>query len=105
MNDDILLFRYPGHYAILKARDDIKDVDKIGELVSQVMRTSEGPKCIVFWYLMNGKSVNYLDISLRINNKHFKVWQRKGHQGNYWHRGAFSLPKTEVEYYVGISLY
>lgn len=86
---------------MLRSRDTWKDVNKIGELLTQdPVDTSKGPKCLTFFFMMNGKSINRLNIFLRVNNRFFKVWQRKGHQGDDWQRGAISLPKTNVEYFV-----
>ena len=93
-----------GHYALLAARDPFKHVHQIGELISEPVDTSKGPKCAVFHFLMNGRTVRSLSVYLRLNNKYHKVWTRAGHQGNYWHRGAFTIPQVNVRGGLYVSL-
>ena len=48
----------PGYYIALKARDPYKDVTRFGELISFAVQTTDGPKCVVFYFMMNAKSVS-----------------------------------------------
>ena len=91
-----------GYYAVLVAENKYKDNNKVGELISSAIRTPNNDKCVVFYYMMNGASITHLQIFVRVNNKYFKLWHKVGHQGNYWQRGAFSLPKSDVKYYVSV---
>ena len=95
---------HQGYYALLTTRDKVKDVNKIGEIISDPISTKDGHKCIIFYFLMNGIAVNYLKFYLRVNNVYFQIWNRQGHQGKSWLKGAISLPKSNVEYYVKLLL-
>lgn len=89
-----------GYYAVLKGNDPFMDNNKIGELISRPIRTPDSHKCVVFYFVMNGRSISYLRFYIRVNNKFYKVWERNGHQGNFWQKGAISLPKSDVTYHV-----
>lgn len=83
-----------GRYAYLSATDPFYHNAQVGRLISNKIPANKDGRCVTFYYQLNGKNINYLDWYIKIVDKQefYTYWQRNGHQGNYWQRGAFSIP-------------
>ena len=93
---------YTGQYAYISPANIFTDTGQVGRLISTKIPTNAGDKCVSFYYEMNGKHIGYLDFFIRTMNtkKFYTYWSVKGHHGNYWQRGAFTIPNRNEPYEV-----
>ena len=53
------------------------------------------PKCLRFWYHMNGRDINALNVYLKSgSNLGTPVWTKQGEQGNVWHEASVDIQKN-----------
>jgi len=97
-----------GYYAYVEAGslDHYKKVT----LKSSEFPANFGDKCLTFYYNMNGKSMGSLIVKIVYNSgSSMWIWDKKGHQGNYWKAAATNLPNSnepfilQIEGEIGIS--
>ena len=57
--------------------------------------------CFTFYYMMNGKHIGYLDLSVKTkSNQMINLFRKNGHQGNDWINAAVNLPDLNESFSV-----
>ena len=69
------------------------------QLVSPLTR---GPKCLRFYYYMNGSDIGNLDVLLwpREQQDNYLMWRKSGEQGSQWKKASVDVGYTG-EFQVG----
>ena len=96
------MFLVLGRYALVAGTDPLQHTNQVARLISRQIDPRNGNLCVTFYYQLNGKSIGYLDFFIKtVKSKQFETfWSRKGHQGNYWKKGAFTIPAQSEPYEV-----
>ena len=63
------------------------------QLLSPLIR---GPKCLHFYYYMNGSDIGNLDLLLwpREQQDSYLIWRRSGEQGDMWLKASVDVGYT-----------
>ena len=63
------------------------------QLLSPLIR---GPKCLRFYYYMNGSDIGNLDLLLwpREQQDSYLIWRRSGEQGDMWLKASVDVGYT-----------
>ncbi|XP_066927592.1 uncharacterized protein [Clytia hemisphaerica] len=89
------------HYAFLSGKFEDSNVKyKDGRLISEPIFEFNQTHCVTFYYQLNGRNIKHMDLYIRlIKSGGFKnFWSLKGHQGNSWKRGAFTIDEQKEPY-------
>ena len=68
-------------------------VNQPAQLLSPLIR---GPKCLQFYYYMNGSDIGNLDVLLwlREQQANYLMWRRSGKQGDQWMKASVGVGYT-----------
>ena len=73
-------------------------------LESPYFSANSGDKCMRFYYNMNGKDMGTLRVMLIYQSgSSMWIWDKTGHQGNYWKEAAANLANSKEPFKVGDS--
>ena len=97
MNFDI----FPGYYAYIEGSPPRKANDQ-ARLLSETVAAERGPKCMSFYYMMNGQNIGYLAvITIATGKKNWMtLWRKNGHQGTKWMNAAINIPNHKKSFQV-----
>ena len=95
------LFRTAANYAYMTSKK-YEENGFTGRIISNAIDDPSNDHCISFYYQLNGKRIQNLDVFIRtIESETFtNFWTMRGHQGNTWKRGGFTIPKQAERYEV-----
>lgn len=94
---------FVGYYAYIEAGS--LDHRKKVTLQSAEFPANFGDKCLKFYYNMNGKSMGSLAVILKYKSgSSMWVWDKAGHQGNYWKAASAYIPNSNEPYTVCIAI-
>ena len=91
-NSKILLFCFTlvGYYVYIETSSPARRGYR-ARLLSRVFPPS-GPRCVKWWYNMNGLSIGYFNVYLLSNHGNKKlIWMKTGHQGTGWKQAKVNI--------------
>ena len=75
--------------------------NEVARLISKQFKIGYTEECFTFYYLMNGKNIGYLDLSVKTaSNKMINLFRKNGHQGADWINAAVHIPDLKEPFSV-----
>ena len=82
-----------GGFYIFIEKSKLAPGDQSAQLLSPLIR---GPKCLRFYYYMNGSDIGNLDVLLwpRRHQDNYLIWRESGQQGDEWVKASVDVGYT-----------
>lgn len=82
-----------GGFYIFIEKSKLAQGDQSAQLLSPLIR---GPKCLRFYYYMNGSDIGNLDVLLwpRRHQDNYLIWRESGQQGDEWVKASVDVGYT-----------
>ena len=75
--------------------------NEVARLISKKFMPGFIEECFTFYYLMNGKHIGYLDLSIKTQSgKLISLFRKNGHQGPDWINAAVNIPEMKEPFFV-----
>ena len=75
--------------------------NEVARLISKQFKADYAEECFTFYYLMNGKNIGYLDLSVKAaSGKMLNLFRKNGHQGPDWINAAVNIPELNEPFSV-----
>ena len=98
----ISLFLCLGTYAYVEGSPP-RWPNEVARLISKKFMPGFVEECFTFYYLMNGKHIGYLDLSIKTQSgKMTNLFRKNGHQGPDWINAAVNIPDMKEPFFVSL---